>query len=249
MKNTVLSFTLLAVLAIAAVGCHKDQPIVPDQPVTRHINYIECGIQKTITVTSDDEWHSLLNNLFDAAESGCSIAFWDADMPNDTMSAKETVTYSTAVRDSAYRWGERMYDYGYTVSVYFDRENNKYVCSAVKMTVVLEYQQSFTTQLHMVIGSEEMLVINSQEQFDSIFPNCNVPIYVDFETQSLIATWGIAPSTVWSTDTRIEYNNEVGVIITIVVGDGDHPDSWDMAVTCSPKISAEQPVSLIVNYR
>ena len=210
--------------------------------------YTVCGEPGSATTTGTDEWHALLDSLLTSAEGGCAVTFWDADL-TAAQPTKETVTYSTASRDSAFAWGERMYDQGYAVSVIYDPQTGQYNCSAV-MATAIDNSLNFLSCLPHIIGPNELLIINSQAEFDSIFPNCILPVYIDFGTQSLIAAWGATPSNVMSTEANVEYNgNDVLVTINVTLGHADIPEGWKIVFTTSPKISSEQNVLLVVNFQ
>lgn len=130
MKRTVKTLALVAVLGLLAIGCHDD-PVTPTPtPTVRKVNYTACGEQQSATVTSDDEWHTLLDRLFEAVDEGCTVTFWNPDA-NSAKSA-DTVTISTADRQQAYRWGEEMYDQGYIVSIVYDENTGTYLGTAIK---------------------------------------------------------------------------------------------------------------------
>ena len=110
--------------------------------------------------------------------------------------------------------------------------------------------RSFYLSLHDVIGVEELLVVNSQAEFDSLFPECTMPIYVDFNTQSLLAVYGSSVQTVASTAADVSFaGNGVTVTITVLLGDGDCPEGWMEVFTCTPKITEDLDVSLVINYQ
>ncbi len=131
MKHLIKTIVVVAAVLLAA-GCNKETLPTP-QPAdqTRHVGYVKCGEPGNATVTGEEAWHALLDTLFDATLEGCAITLWDADLAG-AQQAKETVTYSTASRDSAYAWGERMYNQGYAVSVIYDPLTGQYNCSAVR---------------------------------------------------------------------------------------------------------------------
>ena len=139
MKRNVISTVILAVAALLAVGCTHENVAPEPQPTvtTRNVSYLKCGESGHATVTGDEAWHALLDTLFDAVDEGCVVSFWEAADGGAGQPTKESVTYRTASRDSAYAWGERMYDQGYTVSVIFDPDSGQYVCSAAKITPVI----------------------------------------------------------------------------------------------------------------
>ncbi len=132
MNRNIISIFLLAAMAVLAVGCTRENvaPEPQPSPTVRNVSYVKCGEPGRATVTGDAAWHALLDTLFDAVDDGCEVSFFDAT--RGEQMTKETVSYRTASRDSAYAWGERMYDSGYVVSVIFDPEDHIYVCSAIK---------------------------------------------------------------------------------------------------------------------
>ncbi len=134
MKHLVKTIVVVAAVLLAA-GCTKETLPTP-QPAdqTRHVGYVKCGEPGNATVTGEEAWHALLDSLLTSAEGGCAVTFWDADL-TAAQPTKETVTYSTASRDSAFAWGERMYDQGYTVSVIRDPITGMYNGSAAKCAV------------------------------------------------------------------------------------------------------------------
>ncbi|MBR6292659.1 MAG: hypothetical protein IKR33_07645 [Bacteroidales bacterium] len=135
MKHTVKFLALTAVLGLLAVGCHDD-PVNPTSSTSiRNVGYIACGEMHSATVTGDDEWHALLDSFFEAVDGGCAVTFWNPD----AIRAKQadTVTISTTDRQQAYRWGEEMYDRGYTVSIIYDSTAGVYNGTAIKSVAPL----------------------------------------------------------------------------------------------------------------
>ena len=365
MKRNVISTVILAVAALLAVGCTPENVAPEPQPneTTRNVSYVKCGESGHATVTGDEAWHALLNTLFDAVDEGCVVSFWEA-ADGEGQATKESVTYRTASRDSAYAWGERMYDQGYTVSVIFDPDSGQYVCSAVKTTsdpervfrnvgiascggvysngrrigseaewvalldslfdvadsgcliavwnfdyipdtnqtksaitystplrdsafvwidtmfnrnycttVVFDpvnrvyiltakplttgpqwydpdhhgLYYSFFSGLTLAVEAEVPLVINSQEQFDSLMPYTFLPYYIDFNTQSLLCVWGGAPHEIHSLETTIDYSgNDVIVTIDIQMDWYTYSPPWYIALPCN-KITDDQNIILVVN--
>lgn len=132
MKNIVRTLAIVATIALLSTAC-KDDTVTSSPDVTvRNVGYIACGEQHSSTATGDDEWHALLDQLFSAAEGGCRVTFWNPD----ALGAKQadTVTISTADRETAYRWGEEMYNQGYTVSIIFDSTTHVYNGTAIILT-------------------------------------------------------------------------------------------------------------------
>lgn len=365
MKHNILT-TVIAAVALLAIGCTREEVTPAPAPTTvvRNVNYIVCGESATATVTGEAEWHALLDSLFDAVDGGCELTFWDAAAAQ--QQAKETVTYTTASRDSAFAWGEKMYDEGYTISVIFDPQTGRYNCSAVKTNSAPERQyrnvgvsvcgylnpwghrvDSDTAWIHLLdalfdsidegcvvaiwnngyipdtnqaktaisyrtalrdsaytwidtmfnrnycitvffdpvdlvysltatelanspiplgypdyypslhcdlliglqlaVDEDVPLVINSQEQFDSLLPYSFLPRYIDFNTQTLICAWGGSPNGIYSLETSIEHDgNDVIVTVDIKMTMLFYSPNWFIFLPCD-KITDDQNVSLVVN--
>ena len=184
MKRNVISTVILAVAAMLAVGCTPENVAPEPQPTvtTRNVSYVKCGDPGHATVTGDEAWHALLDTLFDAVDEGCEVSFWDA-ADGEGEPTKESVTYRTASRDSAYAWGERMYDQGYTVSVIFDPDSGQYVCSAVKTTSDPERYTFNVGWARCGIVASNLIAEYSvwcnllDEQFDAVDEGCIAAIW------------------------------------------------------------------------
>lgn len=256
MKRNILTI-MAAVAALLAIGCTPENVAPEPQPneTTRNVSYVKCGEPGHATVTGDEAWHALLNTLFDAVDEGCVVSFWEA-ADGEGQATKESVTYRTASRDSAYVWGERMYDQGQTVLVLLDTIEYIYICSAAKVTPAPGYQpfpgyqpDASISLLHQVIERNVVLVINSQDQFDSLFPNCYINIPVNFDTQSMLVAWGVCPNMFVSTDVSVTRDgNDVTLIVDVNMSMATQPGNWIAVTACSPKVSDEQTVALEINY-
>ena len=142
MKKSTFSIAIIAMFGLLVVGCH-DEPVNTEgptpSPTMRNVAYVACGEPQRATVTGDDEWHTLLNSLFDAVDNGCAVTFWNPDAPG--AKTTDTVTISTPDRQQAYTWGEEMYDQGYTVTIIFDSTGGVYNGTAVmQITTAQDYE-------------------------------------------------------------------------------------------------------------
>ncbi len=164
MKHLIKTIVVVAAVLLAA-GCNKETLPTP-QPAdqTRHVGYVKCGEPGNATVTGEEAWHALLDTLFDATLEGCAITLWDADLAG-AQQAKETVTYSTASRDSAYAWGERMYNQGYAVSVIYDPQTHQYNCSAAKLTH--QPETIIRNVGYMICGGESIRTLSTEGEWIS----------------------------------------------------------------------------------
>lgn len=163
--------------------------------------------------------------------------------------------YSTPLRDSAFVWIDTMFNRNYCTTVVFDPIDHVYILTAKPLTTGPQWYDpdnhslyySFFMGLSLAVEAEEPLVINSQEQFDSLMPYTFLPYYIDFNTQSLICAWGTPPNEIYSFETSIEYNgNDIVVTVDILMNMYMFGVLWYIALPCD-KISDDQNVILVVN--
>lgn len=136
MKKTVKTVAMLATLALTAAGCQKEvitdrQDIVADMAVMRTVNYTVDGTAHQLTLNGDNAWYEFLHMAFALAEEGHSVSFVDTGKTS-SLSAKETVTYTTSSLESAMDWCDKMADAGYTITLQYDRVKGIYTCTATK---------------------------------------------------------------------------------------------------------------------
>ena len=246
MKRNAQTTFVIAIVAMLFISCGKEtEPAAPSASPTRNVGYAMCGESGTATVVGDSAWRTLLNDLFDAVDEGCEVSFWNVDSIADYP--RDVVSHRTAVRDSACIWSGQMFDRGHTMSVFLDTSIGNYICSASK--VAQTFDASFVMRLYQIVGQEELLIVNSQSQFDSLFPDCCLPLYVDFGTQSLLAAWGTTPASVYSTEASVECNgNDVTVTININLTQYWCAEGWKKVFACD-KITDTQNATLNVNMQ
>ena len=97
--------------------------------------------------------------------------------------------------------------------------------------------------------TNKILIINSQESFDELFPECTAPIDVDFSSKSMVAAFGVCNCFVESHAT-IEHgdNDDITITITVIEGFCAAITSFFETYTC-PKITDDQNVSLNIKYK
>ena len=98
-------------------------------------------------------------------------------------------------------------------------------------------------------GTNKILIINSQESFDELFPECTAPIDVDFSSKSMVAAFGVCNCFVESHAT-IEHgdNDDITITITVIEGYCAAITSFFETYTC-PKITDDQNFSLNIKYK
>lgn len=103
--------------------------------------------------------------------------------------------------------------------------------------------------LQQVAAPEQLLIINSQEEFDSVFRECAMPLDVDFSSKTLLCIYGYCTQCIIDTNARVDFNEDSSVTVTITVKLGDclSAEPWYIAFVCD-KIESNQNVSLLINY-
>ena len=137
MKRTFPTIALLAVLGTMAVGCQKENivenaTIVAQVGETRTIIYTVDGTERQITLVGDEAWSDFLHHMLAMAREGHRVSFRNGKTPLSVTSAKETVTFTTTDQNEAYTWCDNMYNAGYSVTMYYDKDKGIYTCIAVK---------------------------------------------------------------------------------------------------------------------
>ena len=136
MKITFKKVALLAVLSLAAVSCEKETLIDPvtvtnEEASVKTVVYIIDGESRQMTFLDEASWNAFLDWLFALAEEGHTVSFRLANA-TQRSATKETVTFSTSDKQEAYDWANEMALSGYQVTVQYDEESGKYICTAIK---------------------------------------------------------------------------------------------------------------------
>lgn len=106
----------------------------------------------------------------------------------------------------------------------------------------------FNDCLCQVAEPEQLVIINSQEEFDSVFHGCAMPLEVDFSNKTLLCIYGYCTQCVIDTYARVDFNEDSSVTVTVTVELGHclSAEPWYMAFVCD-KIENNQNVSLTIN--
>ena len=239
-------------------NCSAVKTASGEEQYYRNVGIASCGgvYFSGRRIGNETEWVNLLDSLFDVADSGCLIAVWNFDYIPNTNQTKSGITYSTPLRDSAYVWIDTMFNRNYCTTVVFDPVNRVYILTAKPLTTGPQWYDpdhhglyySFFSGLTLAVEAEVPLVINSQEQFDSLMPYCFPPYYIDYNTQSLLCAWGSSSQSIAWKEYDIEYNgNDIIVTVTVQKNGYQFSEYWYLALPID-KITDDQNVTLIVNY-
>ena len=106
----------------------------------------------------------------------------------------------------------------------------------------------FNDCLCQVAEPEQLVIINSQEEFDSVFHGCAMPLEVNFSNKTLLCIYGYCTQCVIDTYARVDFNEDSSVTVTVTVELGDclSAEPWYMAFVCD-KIENIHNVSFVIN--
>ena len=137
MKKLIIPATLLAMLSLTTVSCQKENLVETaiqsvENSGTRTILYTVNGTAYRQIIHSDEDLDALMHTLFAFAREGYTVRVMDENQSFNEYSAKETVTYTTKDKKSAYNWAMEMVLEGYEVTISFNQQTGVYTCTAVR---------------------------------------------------------------------------------------------------------------------
>ena len=103
--------------------------------------------------------------------------------------------------------------------------------------------------LKQIAQPHELVIINSQEEFDATYPECAIPLDFDFSKVSLLSVHGSCAG-ILDKQVTIDRENGDNITITITITENNFIQgfwSWSLSFLCA-KIYDDQNVQLIVNY-
>ena len=121
------SLKLLALLvAVMTTGACSVEP-ENDNLVVRNIVYFIDEEEHQVTLRDEGEWDRLLDELLDHSAEGSTVMFYNADLQQGkTAAPKKDVTFSTRDRKQMKDWCKKMEREGMTVTITYDRENDRW---------------------------------------------------------------------------------------------------------------------------
>ena len=137
MRKTFTTIALFAVLGTLAVSCQKENiidenTIVAENDTVYKVRYTVDGVTHQLTLIGDEARQTFLNRMLALAEEGHEVTFRNEEFSSRVISTKEVVTYTTTDHDEAYTWAEKMFNDGYAVTIYYDKDKKTYTCIAIK---------------------------------------------------------------------------------------------------------------------
>ena len=136
MRKTFIAIALFAMIGTLAVSCQKENimdqnAIVAENGTVYKVSYTVDGVTERLTIVGEAAWHDFLNRMMALAEEGREVTFRNEEAASQVVSTKKVTTFETKSRAEAYAWTEKMFNAGYTVAIFYDNENDKYVCFAI----------------------------------------------------------------------------------------------------------------------
>ena len=137
MRRTITTITLIAVLGTVAVSCQKETFTEETTLAVRNnhvymMGYSIDGVTHRVTLHGDNALDEFLRRMVALAEEGHEVSFRNEEAASQSVSSKETITYTTSNYDYAVNWSKEKTDEGYTVTITYDKETQIYTCTAVK---------------------------------------------------------------------------------------------------------------------
>lgn len=137
MRKSFTTIALFAVLGTLAISCQKENiidetPVVAENVTVYTVSYAVDGVTHQLTLVGDEAWRDFLNRMMALAEEGHEVTFRNEEAASRVVSTKEVVTFTTTNHDEAYTWAEKMFNDGYAVTIYYDKEKKVYNCYAIK---------------------------------------------------------------------------------------------------------------------
>lgn len=126
--------TMLLGLLLALAGCHDEKE------VDRTIVYAVDSKISSVTLTTEQQWDDMLDNLCSYAESGSVVQFRNADNSDLTKHAsKKEETLVTKDREKMKEWMKKKEMEGKTVTITFDKQSGTYSGRAYAAAAVQSY--------------------------------------------------------------------------------------------------------------
>ena len=137
MKKIIIPATLLAMLSLTTVSCQKENLVETaiqsvENSGTRTILYTVNGTTYRQVIHSDEDLDALISTLFALAREGYTVRVMNENQSINEYSEKETVTYTTKDKNSAYNWAKEKILEGYDVTISFNQETGEYTCVATR---------------------------------------------------------------------------------------------------------------------
>lgn len=187
MKKIARLIALAALIAIMAAGCQKEEAtsVAPANSVTvRQVEYAVDGNRQHLDLKDNDAWRALLASSFDQVDAGHLVSL---NHGLGTNPVKENVVYTTDIRDSALAWVDARFNEGYDVTMWYDTEENKYICVASKVAPPANVAPNgfvYQPLQQYILGSWEECL----DREIGLHPNCG-DVHFNADTGIYALTW------------------------------------------------------------
>jgi len=136
MKKNIIITALIVAIGLMAAACQKehlfDSPQREDVSSYSEVVYSVDGVMYTEVLKDEESWFAFLRRAFALAEEGHVVVITHGSCNDNRIATKDTVTYTTSDINDATNWCNKMREEGYEITIVYDMENNKYICTAIK---------------------------------------------------------------------------------------------------------------------
>ncbi len=135
MKKIFLPVAIVAAMSMLNTSCQKETIVDPSSQVAQTsavytVQYTINGVRYQATLDDESEYDALMRYLVALARNGYSVTIWNPDKYQTSSQSKDVVVYTTTSEDDAIKWGKKMMDNGYSVTISYDSGTGVYTCIA-----------------------------------------------------------------------------------------------------------------------
>lgn len=136
MRKTIRTVAVFTLLCTMFVGCQKEEiySLGTNATVTRNDTvymerYVIDGVAHRVILHGDAEHSEFIYKMLALAEEGHEVTFYNESKFMQNAS-KEVITFTTQNKDDAFAWASDMENNGYSVTITYDPDTDKYICVA-----------------------------------------------------------------------------------------------------------------------
>lgn len=131
MKKKIRTISFLAILAMAATSCQKDNnPLYSEENLQTYtqLHYTSAGQSNTVFLSSDKDWSLFLDKMIALAREGYTVEIMGN--PKVNVKYKEIITFTTTSAEEVKAWTNNMLLQGYDVTVDYNEATGVFTCVA-----------------------------------------------------------------------------------------------------------------------
>ena len=125
---------MFAMLGLTLTSCTKET--VTDDAymatVDSSVIYFINGQVHYANPQTDEEWSAFFDHMLALTQEGYQVRIRRTSSPQQTLTAKEKVTFTTADYNEAKEWAKQKTLEGYIVTIDYNQQTGKYTCIAIR---------------------------------------------------------------------------------------------------------------------